>query len=155
RDHLRRLMQAGVNDFHAGVTERGGDDFGTAVVAVESGLGNQYAYRTHSKGWNECNQSIQTQPESYRESVFRATSSISLDRRLRGRAVNASYACSTINPSAANSSASRVGVYSRIAWSRDPDPFGPAHTECTCNRPDSASNCRSCAMSVPSDVCHQ
>src|SRR5271165_3788242 len=42
-DHLRGLAEAGVDDFHAGVAEGAGDDFGAAVVAVEAGLGNQYA----------------------------------------------------------------------------------------------------------------
>ena len=39
RDHLRRLVQPGVDDLHAGVAERGGDDLRAAVVAVEAGLG--------------------------------------------------------------------------------------------------------------------
>ena len=42
-DHLRRLPQAGVNHFHAGVAQGAGDHFGAAVVAVEAGLGDQYA----------------------------------------------------------------------------------------------------------------
>jgi len=40
-DHLRGLAEAGVDHFHAGVAEGAGDDFGAAVVAVQSGLGNQ------------------------------------------------------------------------------------------------------------------
>ena len=39
-DHLGRLMQTGVDDFHAGVAERGGDDLRAAIVAVEAGLGD-------------------------------------------------------------------------------------------------------------------
>jgi len=43
-DHLRGLAQAGVDHFHAGVAQGAGDDLGAAVVAVESGLCNEYAY---------------------------------------------------------------------------------------------------------------
>ena len=39
-DHLRRLAQAGVDDFHAGVAQGAGDDLGAAVVAVETRLGD-------------------------------------------------------------------------------------------------------------------
>jgi hypothetical protein len=42
-DHLRGLAEAGVDDFHAGVAEGAGDNLGAAVVAVEAGLGDQYA----------------------------------------------------------------------------------------------------------------
>ena len=42
-DHLRRLAQAGVDDFHAGIAEGAGDHFGAAVVTVETGLGHQDA----------------------------------------------------------------------------------------------------------------
>ena len=48
-DHLRRLVQAGVDDFHAGVTQRGGDDLGAAVVAIEAGLGDEHADGTHEE----------------------------------------------------------------------------------------------------------
>ena len=37
-DHLGRLVQPGVDHFHAGVAKRGGDDLRAAVVAVEPGL---------------------------------------------------------------------------------------------------------------------
>ena len=51
RDHLRRLVQAGVDDFHAGIAKRGGDDLGATVVAVEAGLGYEDADRArHSCG---------------------------------------------------------------------------------------------------------
>ncbi len=43
-DHFRRLAQAGVDHFHAGVAQRARDHFGAAVVAVEAGLGDQHAY---------------------------------------------------------------------------------------------------------------
>jgi len=33
-DHLGRLAQAGVDDFHAGVAQGAGDDFRAAVVAI-------------------------------------------------------------------------------------------------------------------------
>lgn len=39
-DHLWGLAQAGVDDFHPGVAEGAGDDFGAAVVAVQPRLGN-------------------------------------------------------------------------------------------------------------------
>ncbi len=47
RDHLRRLVQAGVDDLHPGVAQRGGDDLGAAVVAVETGLGDENSDGTH------------------------------------------------------------------------------------------------------------
>ena len=47
-DHLRRLAKTGVNDFHTGVAESAGDDFGAAIVAVESGLGYEDA------NWGGC-----------------------------------------------------------------------------------------------------
>jgi hypothetical protein len=39
-DLLRRLPQPRVDDFHAGVTQRAGDDLGAAVVPVETGFGD-------------------------------------------------------------------------------------------------------------------
>jgi hypothetical protein len=42
-DHLGRLTQAGVDDFHAGVTQGAGDDFCAPVVAIEPRLGDQHA----------------------------------------------------------------------------------------------------------------
>ncbi len=42
-DHLRRLAQAGVDDFHAGVAQRAGNDLGATVVAVEARFGHQDA----------------------------------------------------------------------------------------------------------------
>ena len=42
-DHLRRLAEAGVDHFHAGVAQGAGDDFGAAVVAIEAGLGDQHS----------------------------------------------------------------------------------------------------------------
>ncbi|GMA88193.1 hypothetical protein GCM10025868_34430 [Angustibacter aerolatus] len=44
-DLLRRLVQAGVDDLHAGVAQRPRDDLGTAVVPVEAGLGDDDADR--------------------------------------------------------------------------------------------------------------
>ena len=35
-DLLRRLMQARVDDLHAGIAKRPGDDLGAAIVAIES-----------------------------------------------------------------------------------------------------------------------
>jgi hypothetical protein len=43
-DHFRGLAQAGVNNFHTGVAESAGDDFGAAVMTVQPGLGNQDSY---------------------------------------------------------------------------------------------------------------
>src|SRR5216684_3319207 len=42
-DHFGRLAEAGVNDFHAGVAQGAGNYFGAAVVAVETGLGDEDA----------------------------------------------------------------------------------------------------------------
>ena len=42
-DLLRRLVQAGVDDLHAGVAQRPRDDLGAAVVAVEARLGHDDA----------------------------------------------------------------------------------------------------------------
>src|SRR5688500_7163483 len=47
-DHLRRLMQAGVNDLHPGVPERGGDYFRASIVPVQSGLGDDDSYWSHT-----------------------------------------------------------------------------------------------------------
>ena len=41
-DLLRRLVQAGVDDLHAGVAQRPGDHLGAAVVPVEAGLGDDH-----------------------------------------------------------------------------------------------------------------
>ncbi len=43
---LGRLAQPRVNHFHAGIPERPGDHLGTAVVPIESGLGDDDARRT-------------------------------------------------------------------------------------------------------------
>ena len=42
-NHLRGLPQAGINHFHPGIAQRAGNDFGAAVMAIESGLGDQHA----------------------------------------------------------------------------------------------------------------
>ena len=42
-DLLRRLVQAGVDDLHAGVAERAGHDLGAAVVPVEARLGDDHS----------------------------------------------------------------------------------------------------------------
>jgi hypothetical protein len=49
-DHLRRLMEPGVDHFHAGVPQRGRDDLGAAVVAVEARLGDEHADRSGGGG---------------------------------------------------------------------------------------------------------
>ncbi len=36
-------MQSGINHFHSGIAKRGGDDLGSAVVSVQTWLGDQYA----------------------------------------------------------------------------------------------------------------
>ena len=36
-DHLRRLVQPGVDDLHAGVAQRARHDLGAAIVSVEAG----------------------------------------------------------------------------------------------------------------------
>ena len=51
-DHLRRLVQAGVDHLHAGVAQRGGHDLGAAVVSVEPGLGDEHTDRARQRaGW--------------------------------------------------------------------------------------------------------
>ena len=42
-DHLRRLMQAGVDDFDARVAQGTRNDLGAAIVPVQPGLGDEYA----------------------------------------------------------------------------------------------------------------
>jgi hypothetical protein len=42
-DLLGRLVQARVDDLHAGVAQRAGDDLGPAVVSVEAWLGHDDA----------------------------------------------------------------------------------------------------------------
>ena len=49
-DHLGRLVEAGVDDLHAGIAEGRGDHLGAAVMAVEAGLGNENADRTGHMG---------------------------------------------------------------------------------------------------------
>ena len=44
-DLLGRLVQAGVDDLHAGVAQRAGDHLGPAVVAVQARLGDDDAER--------------------------------------------------------------------------------------------------------------
>jgi hypothetical protein len=45
-DLLRRLAQARVDDFHAGIAQRARDDLGAAVVPVEARFGHENADRT-------------------------------------------------------------------------------------------------------------
>jgi hypothetical protein len=40
---LRRLPQAGVDDFHAGIAKRPGDHFGAAIVPVEARLRDHHS----------------------------------------------------------------------------------------------------------------
>ena len=42
-NHFRRLAQAGVDNLHAGVAQRAGNNLCAAIVAVEAGLGDQDA----------------------------------------------------------------------------------------------------------------
>jgi len=46
-DHLRRLVQAGVDHFHSRIAQRGGNDLRAAVVSIETRLGNEHAYWAH------------------------------------------------------------------------------------------------------------
>ena len=52
-DHLRRLVQPGVDHLHPGVAQRRGDDLGAAVVAVETRLGDQHADRARAASVQE------------------------------------------------------------------------------------------------------
>ena len=49
-DLLRRAMQAGVDDVHAGVAQRARDDLDAAVMAVEADLGDDDANRLRRFG---------------------------------------------------------------------------------------------------------
>jgi hypothetical protein len=40
-------VQARVDHFHPGISQRSGDDFGAAVVAVEAGLGDEDSDWSH------------------------------------------------------------------------------------------------------------
>src|SRR5205814_10694030 len=42
RDHLRRLVKAGVNDLHSSITKRGGDDFCATIVAIQTRFCDEY-----------------------------------------------------------------------------------------------------------------
>jgi hypothetical protein len=42
-DLLGRLVEPRVNNFHAGVAQSAGDYLGAAVMAIEAGLGDDYA----------------------------------------------------------------------------------------------------------------
>src|SRR5580700_3724108 len=42
-DHLWRLAEAGVDDLHAGIAQCASDDFGAAVMAVQTRLGDENA----------------------------------------------------------------------------------------------------------------
>ena len=44
-DLFRRLVQTGVDDLEAGVAERSRDDFGAAVVPIQTGLGDDDSVR--------------------------------------------------------------------------------------------------------------
>ena len=46
RDHLGRLVEARVDDLHAGVAQRGRDHLGAAIVPVEPRLGDEHANGT-------------------------------------------------------------------------------------------------------------
>ena len=50
-DHFGGLVQAGVDDLHAGVAQGAGDDFGATVVAVEAGFGDEDADFLIGHGW--------------------------------------------------------------------------------------------------------
>ena len=47
RDHLGRLVEPRVDDLHACVAQRSGDDFRASIVTIEAGLGDQNTDRTH------------------------------------------------------------------------------------------------------------
>ena len=44
-NHLRSLPDAGVDNFHAGIAQGAGNDFGAPIVPVKSGLGDEDADR--------------------------------------------------------------------------------------------------------------
>ena len=78
-------------------------------------------------------------------SRLRPMRSISPDRRVRGRAVQPSNACSTTIPTSASKSANWLAVYKRIRYVRCPDPLFPCHRASTDRTPESGSNVRSWA----------
>ena len=69
-DLLRRLVKAGVDDLHAGVAQRPGDDLGAAIVTVEARLGDDHADGpTHTKA------SVATQPSAGAKATSRESRS--------------------------------------------------------------------------------
>ena len=42
-DVLGRLVQAGIDDLKSGVTQGTRDDFGAAIVTIQTGLGDHYS----------------------------------------------------------------------------------------------------------------
>src|SRR5581483_3964854 len=51
-DHLRRLPQAGVDDFHAGIAQGTGNHLGAAVVTIQAGLSDEDADFLFSRHWS-------------------------------------------------------------------------------------------------------
>src|ERR1700676_4366046 len=47
-DHFRGLAKASVDDLHAGIAESARDHFGSPVVAVQTGFGDQHPDTIHS-----------------------------------------------------------------------------------------------------------
>jgi hypothetical protein len=43
-------MQTVVDDFHAGIAQRGRHDFGAAIVSIKSGFGDEYSNGSHAMG---------------------------------------------------------------------------------------------------------
>jgi hypothetical protein len=65
------LPQAGVDDFHAGVAKRARDDFGAAVVSVQTGLGNDDSEFTHPLNQTSAESDIRNPQSAIRNPQFR------------------------------------------------------------------------------------
>src|SRR5438445_358774 len=101
-DHLRGLVQTGVDHLHPGVPQRRGHDLGTAVVPVEARLGDEHADRALRAGHQRRNRSSAARPST----AWRAVSSYSTSTWARWR--SASSIASSIRPSSFWPSASSV-----------------------------------------------
>src|SRR5436309_7504270 len=114
-DHLRRLVQAGIDHLHASVPQRRGDDFSAAVVPVETGLRDQHADRPLRRGHQRRNRNSAASPSTVR----RAVSSYNTSTCTRWR--NASSIASSMRASSFWPSANRVRTCPlasafKVAW---------------------------------------
>src|SRR5574341_55062 len=109
-EHLRRLMQARVDDLHAGVAQRRGHDFGAPVVSVQPRLGDEHADRPPpSRGHQRRNRSRAASPWTVRRALGSYTTSTC------ARWFSASSIASSIRGSSSWPSASRMRTWPRCS----------------------------------------